>query len=49
MNDTINNFLLTGDNLIPESHLRQPEFTYSVCGPFIKHCEWIQKLKEAGD
>ena len=30
-------------------HLRQPGFTYSVCGPFTKNKEWIQKFKETGD
>ena len=29
--------------------LRQPGFTYSVCGPFTKNKEWIQKFKETGD
>ena len=30
-------------------HLRQPEFTYSACGPFTKIKERIQKFKETGD
>ena len=30
-------------------HLRQPGFTYSVCGPFTKNKERIQKFKETGD
>ena len=30
-------------------HLRQPQFTYSVCGPFTKHKQRIQKFKETGD
>ena len=30
-------------------HLKQPGFTYSVCGPFIKNNERIQKFKETGD
>ena len=34
MNETINIFLLAGDKFMPEMHLRQPEFTYSVCVPF---------------
>ena len=29
-----------------EMHLRQPEFTYSACGWFIKNKEKIQKFKE---
>ena len=34
---------------MPEIHLRQPEFTYSACGPFTKTKERIQKCKEMGD
>ena len=30
-------------------HLRQPEFTYSACGPFTKNKERIHKFKETGD
>ena len=30
-------------------HLRQPQFTYSACGPFTKNKERIQKFKETGD
>ena len=32
---------------MPEFHLKQPEFTYSACGPFTKHRETIQKFREA--
>ena len=32
-----------------EMHLRQPQFTYSACGPFTKHKERIQNFKETGD
>ena len=49
MNNIINKFLLAGDKFIPEMHLRQPQFTYSVCGPFTKHKQRIQKFKETGD
>ena len=34
---------------MPEIHLRQPQFTYSACGPFTKHEQTIQKFKETGD
>ena len=34
---------------MPEMHLRQPQFTYSACGPFAKHKQRIQKFKETGD
>ena len=30
---------------MPEIHLRQPQFTYSACGPFTRHEEKIQKFK----
>ena len=34
---------------MPEIHLRQPQFTYSACGPFTKHKQRFQKFKEIGD
>ena len=49
MNDTINKLLLAGDKFMPKIHLRQPQFTYSACGPFTKHEQRIQKFKETGD
>ena len=49
MNNVINTFLLAGDKFMPEMHLRQPQFTYSACGPFTKHKQRIQKFKETGD
>ena len=49
MNNTVNKLLLAGDKFMPEMHLRQPQFTYSVCGPFTKHKQRIQKFKETGD
>ena len=49
MNNVINKFLLAGDKSMPEIHLRQPQFTYSACGPFTKHKQRIQKFKETGD
>ena len=30
-------------------HLKQPGFTYSSCGPFVKHCERVQKFIETGN
>ena len=29
-------------------HFKQPQFTYSVCGPFTKNKEIIQKLIQTG-
>ena len=49
MNNIINKFLLAGDKFMPEMHLRQPQFTYSACGPFTKDKQRIQKFKETGD
>ena len=49
MNNIIDKFLLPGDNFMSEMHLRQPQFTYSACGPFTKHKQRIQKFKETGD
>ena len=43
MNEIVNKFLLAGDMLhmdiwfMPEMLLKQPEFTYSGCGPFTKN------------
>ena len=34
---------------MPEMHLKQPRFTYSICGPFTKNKERIQIFKETGD
>ena len=41
MNEIVNNFLLARDKFMPEMHLRQPEFTYSVCEPFTTNKERI--------
>ena len=49
MNEIINKFLLVGDNFMPEMHLKQPGFTYSVCRPFTKNKDRIQKFEETGD
>ena len=49
MNKIVNKLLLIGDKFMPEMHLKQPGFTYSVSGKFTKNKERIQKLKETGD
>ena len=49
MNDVINKFLLAGDKFMPEMNLRQPQFTYSSCGPFTRNIERIQTFKQTGD
>ena len=45
MNQIVNRFLLAGDKILPEIHLRQPEFTYSACRPITKNKEKIPNLK----
>ena len=49
MNNIIDKFLLAGDKFMPEMHLRQPQFIYSVCGPFTKQKERIKEFKRTGD
>ena len=41
MNEIVNKLLLVGNRFMPEMDLRQPRFTYSACGPFIKTKERI--------
>ena len=41
MNEIVNKFLLVGDTLLPEMHLKQLGFTYSTCGRFTKNKERI--------
>ena len=45
----MNKFLLTGDKIMLEMHLKQSQFTYSACVPFTKNKERIQKFKESDD
>ena len=49
MNETVNKFILAGDKIMPEMHLKQPGFTQNACGQFTKNKEKIQKFKETGD
>ena len=39
MNKIVKNFLLAGDKCMPETHLKQPGFTYSACVLFTKNKE----------
>ena len=48
MNEIANKFLLEGDKFMTEMHLKQPGFTYSVCGPFTKNKERIEKFMQTG-
>ena len=43
MKAIVKKLLFGGDKLMPEMNLRQPEFTYSSCGPFTKTKERIKK------
>ena len=49
INKIVNKFLLEGDEVMPEMHLRQSRFIYSTCGTFTKTQEIIQKFNEIGD
>ena len=49
MKKIINKFLLTGEKFMRELYRNQPGFTYSACGPFIKHCERIRKFRETSN
>ena len=44
MNETVNKILLAIDKFMPEMHLKQPDFTYSACGPFTRNKERIEKF-----
>ena len=43
MNEIVNKFLLPGDAVTSEMHLRQPGFTYSACETFTKNKDRIKK------
>ena len=49
MNEIVNKFLLAGDKLMSEMHLRQLGFTYRACRTFAKNKEQTQNFKEIGD
>ena len=49
MNRIVNKFLLEGDEFMQELHLKQPGLTYSVCGPFTRNKERIQKFMQTGN
>ena len=38
-NEIVNKYLLDGDEVMSEMHVKQPGFTYSACGPFTKSKE----------
>ena len=40
MYERVNKVLLAGYKFMPEMHLKQPGFTYSAYGPFVKNKEF---------
>ena len=49
MNEIVYKCLLIGDKFMPQMHLKQPGFTYSACGPFVKNKERIEKFMQTGN
>ena len=49
MNEIVKKFLLAGDKCMPEMHLNKSAFIYSVCGPFTKNIERIEKFIQTGN
>ena len=49
MIEIVDKFLFAGDKFMSEMHLKQPEFTYSACGPFTKNEERIEKFMQTGN
>ena len=46
MNEIVNKFLLAGDKFMPEMHLKQPGFTYSVVDHLLKIKKEFKNLKK---
>ena len=40
---------MDGDKFMPEIHLKQPSFTYSVCDPFTRNQKRIEKFIQTGN
>ena len=49
MNKIVDTLLLSGNKFTPELHLRQPGFSFSACGPFMKHRGRIKEFIETGN
>ena len=45
MHQIVNKLLLSGDKFMPEMYLRQPGFTYKVCGHFKETKKKYKNLK----
>ena len=46
MNEVVNQFLLAGDNFMPEMHWEQSGFTYGACSPFTKKKKELRSLRK---
>ena len=44
-----NNNNNNNNKFMPGMHLKQPDFTYSACGPFTKNKERIEKFMQTGN
>ena len=49
MNEIVKKCLLVRDKFMPEMHLKQSGFTYSICGPFTKNKQRIEKFMHTGN
>ena len=49
MNEIVNKFLLVGDKFMPEMHLKQPGFTYNVCGQSTRNKKRNGKFMQTGN
>ena len=47
MNEIVNTFLLAGEKIVPEMHVKQSVLTYSACGPFTKNKKKIDKIMQS--
>ena len=45
----MNKILLLGETFMPEMHLKEPGFTCSACGLFVKNKERIDKFMQTGN
>ena len=49
MNEIVNKFLLVGDKSMLEMHLKQPGFTYNVCGQSTRNKKRNGKFMQTGN
>ena len=49
MNEIVKKCLLVRDKFMPEMHLKQSGFTYSIWGPFTKNKQRIEKFMHTGN